>query len=449
MTNLQIITMKAALIILTLTATLAFEFTNKTETTGIIFMAENRARASYDVYTIVYHIDINNYLKITTKTSECIDKLEGLCSWMRPSNCGLIIQTLRTHLDHMKNDEMDINSFKITKRSKRAIDSVGRFLHWAFGVLDIDSAHEYNEKINELQNATERIHSTQNEQLLIIRETLKLNNESHIKIEQQLNATMKRINEINGITNKQLEKLELDERFLELSNVAQLVIMEHNRLFGLILKSLENAVYGKISQLIPIESLKTDIETVAQRLTETQRLPINIYGEDILHVYKFTTTRAALYDNKILLELTIPIIERTKYTIYKTIPVPVKTGENSIIIASNPKHFLLTDDHREYIEIEDDEHNGAKVNGDNELIISPAQNAHFTSDGSCEMSILLKSSEKLIQNNCETHYSRGNILCRNSTQLIILSIYGQNYENLGILQRRTYYNSHNHHKWIH
>lgn len=132
-------------------------------------------------------------------------------------------------------------------------------------------------------------------------------------------------------------------------------------------------------------------------------LPIDLQNEDVFHIYRFTTVRAALVDTTMLIELTIPVVERTQYTLYRTIPVPFKAGDRTIITTSKSRLFILSDDMSEYIPIETDEYTHAMTNKHKELIFNSVQNAHFINDDSCEMSILLNPTKKAIEAACDTH----------------------------------------------
>lgn len=141
-------------------------------------------------------------------------------------------------------------------------------MHWVYGLMDNDMAIEYAQKINNLANITEREHELQTEQLLIIKDTIKMNEKSFDLLNDQIYDTIQKLAEIREYSVKQIGNLQLNEQFLELSNVAQLIIMEHQRLSSQILNNVENilmqllyinAITGKISKPIPLEILTKDI----------------------------------------------------------------------------------------------------------------------------------------------------------------------------------------------
>lgn len=384
----------------------AIEFTGKSENTGMIFATINRARVSYDTFTIVYHIDISEYLKQTKILNECVKNMEFICSWIEPlqTNCKLIVEKLRDRLKYMTDDETNINSYRISTRSERGlIDLGGKVLNFLYGVIDADTAKEYMNEINNIKHMVERTHRVRDEQLSIVRETIAMSNKTYIDLNNRINDALEKIGKLAHEQNKNIDELKLNGRFLEMSNIALLMVGEHERLSNQILRNLENTLTGKMSQLIPTSALRMDIGVASKYLGENQMLPIEPSDEDILHIYRFTTARAALISDTLLVEMTFPIIEREKYTLYKTIPIPVKTGDQTIITTSKSRFFLLGDDMAEYIPIGTDEYSQAVKNKRGELIFNPAQNAHFTSDESCEMSILLNPTEKAIKRSCDTH----------------------------------------------
>lgn len=396
--------MKLASLFVLFTAVIAFEFTEKTEKSGIVFIKIQKGRVSYDTYTLLYHFDLSNYLDMTKKINECMNGLEKLCNWIQNSNCKLILQNLQHHFDYMKSDETDIYAYRIYQRSKRGLFNLGgKIMHWIFGLIDDDTAKEYDQKINDLSNITKREHEIQVEQLLIIKETIKMSNESFYLLNNKLDDTKKKLFEIENYSVKNIQQLKLDERFLELTNIAQLIIMEHARLSTQLLNSLESTIKGKISQLIPIQTLVEDIGKLAQILSENQKLPIDIQTEDVLHIFKFATIRAALMNNRLLIEITIPVVERKEYSLYRSIPVPLKIKEQTQIVSSQPQYFLISDDFHEYILIDEEEYLAAKTNRRGVMIFSPAQNVHFTHDNSCEMSIFMSPIKNSIKKVCKTN----------------------------------------------
>lgn len=107
------------------------------------------------------------------------------------------------HFKYMKSDETDIFAYRTYERVKRGLFNFGgKVLHWLYGLMDDDMAREYAEKINELGNITKRENAIQAEQLLIIKETIRVNNESYNLLNEKLNDIMKKLADIHNYSIK-------------------------------------------------------------------------------------------------------------------------------------------------------------------------------------------------------------------------------------------------------
>lgn len=161
----------------------SLNFNEKEYKTGLVFVELGKGRVSYDSYTMLLHINISPYKELTTHTEKCIQEIDKVCWDLKNRNvsyygCDVILEELQTHLGFMKGDEAVIDSYqqkKDKKRAKRYIQLLGTFLHWANGVMDAETALAYDEKINELQDATTNIHNIQKEQMIIIKEEIRDN----------------------------------------------------------------------------------------------------------------------------------------------------------------------------------------------------------------------------------------------------------------------------------
>lgn len=107
---------------------------------------------------------------------------------------------------------------------------------------------EYKSKVDKIRNATDREYKVQSDQLILLRESLVLSNKTYIQVKELVNETLAKIDDLNRFTAESVKRLQLDERLLELSDVAQLLINEHERYSNQILKNLENTLSGKMSQ---------------------------------------------------------------------------------------------------------------------------------------------------------------------------------------------------------
>lgn len=110
---------------------------------------------------------------------------------------------------------------------------------------------------------------------------------------------------------------------------------------------------------------------------------------------------STLFGSRILMEVTIPIVERQKYTAYEIIPIPITTNNNTIIIKPSTQYVLLNDDAKDYIPISSKEYLRSKENLGGEKIVKPAENAHLDFSENCEISIFMHPQRKTILKLCD------------------------------------------------
>lgn len=384
------------------------KYTQNEHYTGLMFLELTKGRVSYDSYTMVYHMDISNYETITPYVEKCIESINKLCTIKMVDDCNIILKQLEEHLVYMKQDEADINAyqqFSQEGRQRRAIEFIGKFYHWAFGLMDADTARKYDEKINELQRESSRLHSIQQEQISFIKEDIHANNYSYHMLQEKIDALDKKVSEVyfnlSEALSETLIEIQTKDEIIELVQIIQSMIMQHRRLSELILRSVENAVNGKINQLVPLKKLSDDLSTIEKELPEYQKLPVNLKFENPLHTFKHSTVTASLFDKRLLIEITIPILEREIYTIYKIIPIPAVINNSvNVIILPSTDYFLLNDIGSEYIPITETEFSTSVFNIASEKIIKPAENVHLDYHESCELNIFMNPNENVISRLC-------------------------------------------------
>lgn len=150
----------------------------------------------------------------------------------------------------MLRDELDIRTYqqklsnKTHSRSKRSWNWAGSAFHWAFGLMDADTAATYDSKINELINETSRIHNDIGDETIFIKEFIKLNNNTQTELSMQFTKINKKLNNYIKLSGDkmraQIEKTEFNHVIQETITILLLRIMEHQRLSNQILSSLKN-----------------------------------------------------------------------------------------------------------------------------------------------------------------------------------------------------------------
>lgn len=373
-------------------------FTKQEHKAGLIFLNLAKARVSYDSHTMVYHVNISEYKKLIPTIEKGIEKTETFC---KDAACIFMIEQLKGQVSYMKRDERDIEAYQQNNRKKRAINWIGSAYHWAFGLMDSDDAKEYADSINNVHNTTNRIHNIVEKQTTLLAEHIKITNGTFTKIEEQLKELEFKSEFLRIESIKTKNQMAINDMVMKLVAILKLMIMEHERISKKLINTLESPITGKITQFVSASTLSKDLKIIEHELKENQKLPINIEHENPLHIFKFTTITSSLYLNLLMIEITIPVIEREHYSAYKIIPVPTNVNDYHVLIIPSTQFVLINNKNNEYIPISTEEYSSGNFNIDGEIIIKPAENSHTDYSKNCEISILIHPEKDTITKTCD------------------------------------------------
>lgn len=301
----------------------------------------------------------------------------------------------------MKRDERDIEAYQHNNRKKRAINWIGSAFHWAFGLMDSDDAKEYADSINNVHNTTDRIHNIVEKQTTLLEEHIKITNGTFTKMEEQLKELEFKSEFLKIESIKTKNQIAINDMVMKLVAILKLMIMEHGRISKKLINALESPITGKITQFVPTSTLEKDLKIIEHELKENQKLPINVDYENPLHIFKFTTITSSLYLQLLMIEITIPVIEREHYSAYKIIPVPTNINDYHVLIIPSTQFVLVNNKNNEYIPISTDEYTSGNFNLDGEIIIKPAENSHTDYSKNCEVSILIHPEKDTMAKTCD------------------------------------------------
>lgn len=398
--------LKIAFICITflITSSYAIDFEPKEEKTGVIFLELAKPYVSYNRWHICFYYDVTDYFDEIEKLKFSLIKLKEICSILHYNeSCQLINQQLDKHLDSIAQDSNKIESFQTTlNRRKRApFEFMGKIYNILFGLMDAESARAYDDKINELQNVSTKTSNLIDSETLLVKNSLEINTKIYKNLTNVIKKLSTEIIDINNELNSTIKNIYTKQKYEEITSTATLIIIQQNKISKELLSTLQNSIDGKIASVIPINRLKENLKIISNNLSENQKLPINLKSENIYHLFKITNVRATLYNKKILIELSIPIIEKTIYSLYKSIPIPTFFNGNYLIMKTKNTYFLANLEHYEYIPLDSDELQNCKHTFNNDLICTPYSPIYYNKDKICELNVLTSFSLDKIYDNCK------------------------------------------------
>lgn len=414
----------------------AFNFTEEEHNAGLIFINHGPARVTYDTHTMVYHTDISEYKNLTTTIEKAINDIEKFC---KPTDTTLkfLISQMRAEITHMNRDVQDFEAYQQNQqnlekkdviRGKRSLDFIGSAYHWAVGLTDAETAKDMYTNIWKNSNDSARLQILFNKQTTLIKEEIKVT-KGHVQQMKRQIASLQQQSDALGTRRldeyrQQVKQREMNETITKSIDIIQFMILEHQRISKQLIESLQHSGSGKITQLVPIQRLKNDLAFIEGNLKEDQKLPINIDRENPLHIFKFTTVTAALYNNELIVHITIPIIEIEHYTLYKIIPIPTNVNGTQAIILPTTRFVVINNKNNAFTPISHDEYYNSKINVAGEQILKPAENSYSDYTKNCELNILINPNKDIIEKTCNIQVmpSSNFIVSVNNNNLYYVSI---------------------------
>lgn len=366
---------------------------------AIIFTNVAKAHVSYDQFKLVYHADIKLPYKMRQQIQTLMEKAETTCSEISEGICEAEINELREKMEDT-NQELDrLNSYDKSKRTKRSwCDTCGWAMKKVYGVMDSESAQEYASKINQLQNETLSQHELMKQQVLLSETTLEVNRNISKKLDERTRKTIRDLKELED----ELARSEMKEYFDELTQLITIMLERQSRAITKIKRALQDTSIGGIPELIPAALLEQDIQQIQGSLPSDTALPIHIENEPAGNIFMYTTMRASKTEDKLLIEITIPIVSRMEYRLLKTTPIPFEINGYTMIVQPQARYFLLDRDETRYIALNDRDMLTEIKIGPQNIIYRPSAIVRLDKDNVCEWKAFGAQNPKEILQSCKT-----------------------------------------------
>lgn len=343
---------------------IGFNFEEANADSGILFIPTNMVQLSYDKWHLCYYFDLSLYYQETAKITECVNELRLLCNdgEMAANEadshlCRAVVLLFEEHLGAMSVNDEIVNSFRTQKvRTRRApLEFVGQVLSAVFGTLDAKDASKYNADIERLKNDDKYQFELLKQQTTIVEGTIRANEYSINEVRDKVSELTKNLAIMKEYWSRSSNHLHLKGQFNMLTSVANLILLHHSNTAETVINLLSNSIHGKMTNMIPISHLKTRLYEIAKTLGKNQELPIDVDDENVYQIFSVSEINSILIDDRIMLEINFPILNRDIFTLYEAISVPAPSGEKFARIAPASYHFLTDRELTKLIPVSSDE----------------------------------------------------------------------------------------------
>lgn len=100
-----------------------------------------------------------------------LDEIDSICYDLSNYNCELIIRFFKSEYRKMQSDVLKLKTNKPISKRSAPLASLGKFNHWLTGVVDEETAIQYENKMNELTLAINEQHTSEAETTTFVRKS--------------------------------------------------------------------------------------------------------------------------------------------------------------------------------------------------------------------------------------------------------------------------------------
>lgn len=390
-----------------------------TTSPGIYFDPSSVAYFYNDYWNVVTYLNILSFKPYLTKIEKSLFNLNDFCEKAQnlafiDINCKDSINPLEILISssYLKYDSL--SHLISDKRSKRSIEFGGEILKFFFGTLDADDARKYDEAISICQENEKEIFNLMKNNIHIVKSTIGNFNASILKLnnnEIRLNNQIEKLNYIFQENSKINTKIINVEKINSILNIIEASLLSVTNILDAILNSI---LFAKANILHPfvLSPSKLFEELSNSKITskKTVEFPLMLSLENIHTIIDLSELTTYYYNSKLVFILKIPLINLTKFSIYKNLPLPTPHELNNyqtyVLIKPTKQYIAVTDDRLLYALL-DNIDSCKNVNYD--YIICPLPSVLSTiNNPSCESKLLSEVTLSL-PDICESKVIYGNI----------------------------------------
>lgn len=381
-----------------------FQFNPVANNTPLIIGKLGTAHLNYDSLKLVCFAELTPLNELKHNIKIAVNTVKNITVTLNKPVYTTAAGQLEHQLNLMNTDEELLETF----RTKRFIcEWCGKLQHKFSGIMDLDSAKEYERKINDNMFAALDNRELIRNQSRVFEAAIHFNKNTFSRMER-------RINEFAEAANNQTDKINLIQLEVNentLIQYTQLLISEYYRLLGQIRRALTNARNGQLMEIIPKKQLSADLKWLEKSLKFNQQMPIDLMHEDVAHVYKYSDVRSTIHGHKIMIEISIPVMDRERFLLYKATPIPIQVNNSTMIASVYSNYFLMNDEQTKYIPMNQKQLDGGKQMNSNQMLYRPTVTTLLSSEGICEWQVLNNLRASNIQKACQfTPFLQQNVL---------------------------------------
>lgn len=293
---------------------------------GIYFENQGIVRLFNNKWKIIIYYDLLPYKFELKHIQAYITEMGRLCTELTkipnqgPNNCASLISELQVNWGEIaQRDAVIFNNNKI-RTSRSVADGLGSIAKMLIGTLDEDDVVYYNNEIAKLKKDEDHLLTLIKNQTSIIESTSNIFRKTNTDISNQFATIDEKLKLIGNLQNsvddgKQLGKI---ERLLsDILIHTTLLMTRYQNIQNSLIETPRDMNHGNPQPTkVTTTELRRQLQIIRYNIPDGLALPITNLDEELLQIYQIATTKARLLPDKIIIELSFPLLNKESYILY-------------------------------------------------------------------------------------------------------------------------------------
>jgi len=325
------------------------------------------------------------------------------CEWMKTSTASIFHQ-----IEQVKGEILGSlgSDYQMTRTKRGLVNAVGRIAKVLFGVCSDEDADFLYTKVSELSQSKARTLNILDAQTRIVKTTISDLNTTFtiiLKERKKIEDVLKQLNEKLGKSLAFITELETREMLIEQTTVISLLLTQ--QAFGVqkLLHIVNSAIHGQIHpNLMTHQQYIEQLREVKLNLPSGLNLPFSLDTFTVTKLIQISQVSVLFSVNTLIFIQKIPLVESSKYNLYKVIPFPVvQQSKIYSLIVNTVTYLAISENKQNYITFSEIEYANCKIVGNN-YYCENTQPKYSTGSRLCELQLLI--GQNLNNSICNIQY---------------------------------------------
>lgn len=283
-------------------------------------------------WNLIIYYDLTKFQQEMEHIQILIKKIKTECPIMQnyKDACDMVITTMNRRYYILKQN----NGLLIRKeRQKRApFEFMGSIYHILFGMMDADDRKLMEENMRNLFDNQENLKKLAKEQTSVVDSTVNILKKTTAEMNDNFNKMFLQLKSFYAEIQKSTNTERLISFFHVITTQLNLMLDDCEKIQSAIMSILIDINHGHINpDLLTVEQLQTELSNIEKSLPDGLILPGKNTNTELKEVYNTMSAKGIMVDNRLVIQMDIPLMNKHNAEVYKIIRLPVQGNKSAMI----------------------------------------------------------------------------------------------------------------------